>query len=69
MAADMTPTPQLPNQECSHCLEGNQFMEHVETRTRQVPTLRTALEYTYLAVFRCVKCRRAKTEAFDPSAH
>jgi hypothetical protein len=44
-------------------------MEHVETRTRQVPTLRTALEYTYLAVFRCVKCRRAKTEAFDPSVH
>ena len=65
----MPPLPQLPDAECPNCGEqGNRFMQHVETRTRKLPTVGVEEEYDYIAIFRCVNCRHTKSEAFDPKA-
>jgi Zn ribbon nucleic-acid-binding protein len=65
----MAPLPQLPDAECPNCAEeGNRFMQHVETRTRKLPTLGPEEDCDHIAIFRCVKCRHAKSEAFDPKA-
>lgn len=62
----MPPLPQLPDIECPECEEGNLFMQHVETRARKSPTVGLEEESDDIAIFRCVKCRHTKSEAFDP---
>jgi uncharacterized Zn finger protein len=62
------PLPQLPNIECPNCAEGNTFMEHVETRTRRLPSTGPEQDEEHFAIFRCVKCHHVHTEAFDPNA-
>jgi len=64
------PNPKLPNVECYECPEGNQFMEHRQTRQERVSQVGLAEEFDYIAIFRCSKNPRhsAREEAFDPKA-
>jgi hypothetical protein len=41
-------------------------MRHVETWLQQVPQVGSDEEYDHVAIFRYVKCRALRREAFDP---
>ena len=62
------PKPQLPDEECFDCPEGNRFMKHIDTRQERLPQIGPEEEFDFIATFRCSRCGHVKREAFDPKA-
>ena len=62
------PNPQLPDEECYECPEGNRFLRHVKTELERTPILGPHEDFDHIAIFRCVRCGHMKREAFDPKA-